>query len=243
MPDARIAVVGIPGTLCDGRLFAPLFARLDVDASVAGFRGSTTVTEMAAAILETAAPVFVAVGFSLGGFVALELLRTAPSRLAGLVLIASHALPDGPLGVAERTRQAALLEESGSDALIDDLWPRYVGVKSASRADLRALIGTMAATFTFEDYARQSAMAASRSDSHVLLAARRVPTLVIAGEDDRLCPRDRLVQAAASAGTPLAVVAESGHFIPLEKPDELAGMIASWLATLPHAMTEDPPCC
>lgn len=231
----RPPAVCLPGTLCDARLFAPLIERLPLDASVVGSGDAATVGAWAAAVLATAPERFVAIGFSLGGFAVLELLRHAPHRLRGVVLIASHAHPDRPGNIAERRRQATLLATSGPAALIDDLWPRYVGTAAHQRASLRTTIAAMAEGFDTAAFARQAAIAATRSDSRDDGNPHRVPALVIAGADDMTCPPDRSSAAAAMLGAPLVELSGIGHFAPLEAPDAVAGAVGGWLATLREA--------
>ena len=212
----------VPGTLCDARLFAPLIARLGGDGVVVPLDGAS-VASAADALIDAAPPGSVAVGFSLGGFVVLEALRRAPEHFAGAVLIASHAEPDTPAAAAERARQAGLFER-GSDALIDDLLPRVVAEGAGD--EVRDLIRAMAAGFDAAAFAAQAKIAASRGDSRGL--AHGVPSLVIAGTHDRLCPPERARATADGLGSDFAVV-DTGHFAPLEAPAAVAAALAAWL--------------
>ena len=216
----------VPGTLCDARLFEPMLAHLDLDAATVPLTG-TSVGEAAAAVLAAAPARFVAVGFSLGGFVVLELLRRAPERLHSAVLIASHAEPDTPAAAAERARQARLFEDAGSAALIAELWPRYVAPRAAP--EIRATVEAMAADFAAADFAAQSAIAASRPDSRADGPAR-VPLLVVGSAVDALCPPARCRAAAARLGGAFVEIPDTGHFVPLEAPAALGHAIGSWLA-------------
>ncbi len=229
------AVCCVPGTLCDDRLFDPLLALLDFAAVVVALTGET-VGEAADAVLAAAPSTpFVAIGFSLGGFVVLELLRRAPPNLVGAVLIASHAEADTPAAAGERLRQARLFDREGSAALIADLWPRYAA-PGASK-NLRATIAAMAAGFSSTDLAAQSAIAASRPDRRADVRSG-VPVLVVAGAADVLCPPGRARSSAAALGARYVEIQSAGHFVPLEAPEALAATIAAaiagWAATTPE---------
>lgn len=227
-------LVCVPGTLCDARLFDPMLAALGCAAQVFEL-ADDSVGAAAGRMLAAAPPRFVAVGFSLGGFVVLEVLRRAPGRLAGAVLIASHAHPDSPAAAAERTRQAVLFDQGGPAALIADRWPRYVAAGALDRSRLRGAIMAMAAGFDSAAFARQSALAASRPDARAAGNPARVPLLVLGGDADALCPPERARAAALALDGTYVALPGVGHFAPLEAPAQVAAELAAWLATLREA--------
>ncbi len=228
----RLAAACVPGTLCDARVFAPLLARLDVDATHVPLTGRS-VGDAAVALLAAAPPRFIAIGFSLGGSVVLEALRRAPDRLLGAVLIASHGEADPPQAATERARQHALFAARGATALIDDLWPRYdVDVAKTSRTPaVRALVEAMAQGFDLDAYAAQSAIAASRPD-RLRDGFAPVPMLIVGGLFDGLCPPARLAASAAALDARCTVIDAAGHFLPLEQPDATAGALRDWFEAI-----------
>ena len=218
----------VPGTLCDAQLFGPLLARLGGDGIVVPLVGAS-VASAADALIDAAPPGSVAVGFSLGGFVVLDAVRRAPGHFAGAVLIASHAEPDTPAAAAERARQAVLFER-GAGTLIDDVLPRVVAERASK--EVHNVIRAMAVGFDTAAFAAQAGIAASRSDSRGITLG--VPSLVIAGTHDRLCPPERARATADGLGSDFATV-DAGHFVPLEAPDAVAAAIAAWLVRLDRA--------
>lgn len=220
-----LPILAIPGTLCDARLFDPLAAILPGIEATAPIEDAS-VEAAAARLLETAPPRFLALGFSLGGFVALELLRRAPHRLAGLIMVSSNTEPAQAALVAAKEAELAIVAEHGLSGLIESLWPRYVARRHLSDTALRTLVDEMARSVGIERLARQSALACSRPDSNELVAASPVRVLAVAGAEDRLCPPERAACAGPAGHN--HVVDDAGHFLPLEAPQVLASHIAAW---------------
>jgi pimeloyl-ACP methyl ester carboxylesterase len=224
-----LPLVLLPGTLCDARMFDPLLARLAprrfLPLALHGGRDAGTVADR---ILAEAPPRFALLGFSLGGIVALEIAARAPERVAGLAMIDSNSR-DIPIEHHAMRRAQAVVED-GLDALIERLWPNYVG--SAARGDsaLRATILAMAQAVGADALADQTEVMLSRADSRPRLGRLAMPALVLAGEEDALCPP--AMQHELADGLPNAVLAlidGAGHFAPLERPDAVADHVAAWL--------------
>ena len=222
-------LVWLPGTLCDERVFGDLPGSLDQPARHVRLSDFARVEEAAEAILETLPQTFVPIGFSLGGFVALELLRRAPERVAGLVLLSGNAHPDVPAIAATRRDEVSYVREKGMSALIDRLWPRLVGPASREDAELRRLLIAMAEGIGADGLARQAEMNITRPDLRATAAQASVPLLVVAGAEDRLCPPERYAAAAEGVAGSLETISNAGHFLPLEAPEALAPLIASFV--------------
>lgn len=223
----------IPGFMADATLwdamtddlapFAPLVA---TDLS----RGED-IESMAAAILNDAPDRFVAVGFSMGGYVARELARIAPERVTALILIATSARGD----TAEliRQRRSALKAAPKSfkglsrPAIVSSLHPDLAGDEA-----MIARVRDMGLRLGGEVFHRQSAMA--RAGDLERLGDITQPTLIVAADADRLRGPDEAEELHRGiAGSTLVHVAHSGHMIPLEQPAALAKVMTDWLARLP----------
>jgi pimeloyl-ACP methyl ester carboxylesterase len=220
----------VPGTLCDARLFAPLLARLDWPAWSTRPISEPDLAESARRLADGAPDRFVALGFSLGGFVALEWLRQMPDRLAGLVLIGSNARPDPAANAAGRRAQVAQAKRDGRAAVVEGLWGDYLAPENEGDAALRGAIRTMAEDCSDADFAAQAEIAITRPASLETVAKTALPILLVRGEADRLCPADRVSEIAAAARhADCATIAGAGHFAPLEAPGEVADALAEWL--------------
>jgi len=219
----------VPGTLCDDRLFAPMLAHLDLDATIAPPIAHATVGEAGEAVLALAPPRFIAIGFSLGGFVCLDLLCRAPERITALVLISGNAQAIQPETAAARRDEVEFARDVGWAALIGQLWPRYVGQAFRAKTALEAKLVAMAEAVGLERFAMQAELAISRPDRSAALRTSTVPYLVVSGFEDAMTPRERY---RATANVPRGHWTELegvGHFAPLEAPAACASAITNWL--------------
>ncbi|WP_160000248.1 alpha/beta fold hydrolase [Roseomonas sp. 18066] len=223
-----MAMLLMPGFMTDADLWQevlpywrdfppPLHADPSQDGSIAG---------MAARALAAAPPDFIAVGFSMGGYVAREVARQAPGRVRALVLIATSARGDRPERAARKAQAAAQLGQGvrlGRAALARALHPDREG-DTALIERLRA----MGERLGPEAFHRQLLL--DRPGDLGRLGEIGCPTLVVAGRQDRL----RSLEEAAELrdgipGASLQVVEQTGHMIPLEAPAALGPLVADWL--------------
>jgi pimeloyl-ACP methyl ester carboxylesterase len=168
------------------------------------------------------------VGFSMGGYVALEAWRRHAPRIGALALVDTRATPDDDEARAGRLATAAKVAKDGSVVVADAMLPKLFA-PAAPEALRRATHAAMAAAPSAGVAAALHAMA-SRADSTATLPTIRVPTLVLVGKDDAITPvRDAEAMASAVAGATLVVVEGAGHLAPLEQPDAVAEHLVRWL--------------
>lgn len=227
----------IGGTLCDDALWAPLLALtppLGSRVQVVDYGRHASARAAAADLLDTHAGLLVPVGFSLGGFVALEMAAQAPQRLAGLALVASNARADTPAGVQARQRTADLAAGFGPGAAIrHSLWPAYVAAGRRSDNALQDTIAAMADRQGIDALRRQMAIAATRTDSLARLSAWLGPALIVSGAEDGINPEDRQREMHDRLRQGRWVsLPNVGHFVPLEAPLALHGVLRTWLQPL-----------
>lgn len=235
MPDRRLPLVLLPGTMCDARVFAPLLDRLPpCQVLVPSLVGHETPADMAQTLLAELPQRFVLGGFSLGGIVALEMAAQAPQRIAGLALFDTTARPDPEGNATLRRNAVARAAQLGTGRYAGQkLWSLYVSPEAGDLETHRALVSAMAADAGIEAFRQQSEMAIARADSRPRLARIAMPTLVLCGEDDRLCSVDAHRELAAGiSGARLAVLPQAGHFALIERPDAVATEVAAWLARI-----------
>lgn len=231
MPEPLPTVL-IPGLLCTPRLygeqlpelwrFGPLFiADHTRDDSVAG---------TARRLLAAAPPRFALAGLSMGGYVAFEIMRTAPERVARLALLDTAARPDTPEQSERRRAQIALARGGRFGEVIDQLFAIWVHRARRSDEALRRIVQLMAEQTGTEAFARQQTAIMTRPDSRPGLTAIRCPTLVLVGDGDEATPPDRAAEMANGiAAARLVTIPECGHLSTLERPQDVTRAMKEWL--------------
>lgn len=234
---ALTPLILLGGTLCDQALWTPM---LDADPALRAstmpmsYAGHTSAADAARALLHQLPTRFAVLGFSLGGFVALELAAQAPERIAGLALVASNARADAPDNAPVRRAAVGAAHEAGLARFVEtSLWPLYVASHRRDDAVLAATIGAMAVRVGLEAFTDQVEIAVTRADSRPRLAAIHAPALIVSGDEDVLNPEDR--QRELADGLPAAqwhVCERTGHFVPLEAPAQLSRAVSEWLSRI-----------
>ena len=225
-----MAIVLIPGFMLHSGLWAEVAPALAPFGPIihADMSQDGSVQALARRVLADAPPHFGLIGFSMGGYVAREVVRTAPARVAALVLIATSArgdTPDRARRKAVAAVQAARIPFQGVSrgSIATSLHPSRAG-----DAALVERIRAMGARLGRDTFLRQLRMA--RHGDADRLGAIRCPTLVVAAAEDRL---RGLAEAAelrdGIEGAAMAVIEGAGHMLPLEAPDRLMAAVAPWL--------------
>ena len=231
--DAMTPILLIPGLICTAELFVPQLPALWTHGpvTVASTLEGETMAHMAAAVLRDAPPRFALGGLSMGGYVALEILRQAPDRVVRLALMDTTARPDAP----EQSRlRRAMIEKAVSGGYDDVLAQTIPNLVHPSRRDDAELIGTqtrMGRSVGVEGFVRQQTAIMNRIDSRPFLSAIAAPTLALVGDKDALTPPDRAQEMAdAIPDARLVVVPECGHISTLERPETDNAALVQWLS-------------
>ena len=225
-------VILLPGMMCDARLFASQTAMLSAirPVMVAPLASDDTITAMAASILQHAPPRFALAGLSMGGIVAMEVIRQAPGRVTRLALMDTNPLAEAPERAELRDEQIARVLGGALEAVIrDDMKPHYLA-DGSDRRTILDLCMEMALALGPDVFARQSRALKSRPDQCETLRGVGVPTLILHGAEDRLCPAERHeLMRDLVPGATLARIDDAGHLPTLEQPKPTNKALEKWL--------------
>jgi pimeloyl-ACP methyl ester carboxylesterase len=226
-------VVLVPGQMCDARIFAPQIASLSASRTVqiVPLTRCDTIEEMAENALSDAPDRFALAGISMGGIVAMEMLRQRSDRVLRLALIATSPLPDTPDAAAAREPQIAAVRAGRlEDVVRDSVKPDCLAPGSRRVSVLNTMM-EMALALGPEVFVRQSRALQRRRDQQATLKSVSVPTLILCGRHDTLCPlRCHEFMASLVQGAALEVIDEAGHLPTLEAPDEANAALGRWLS-------------
>jgi pimeloyl-ACP methyl ester carboxylesterase len=229
----RVPFLLLPGLLSDSELFAPQVEGLAgvADLRVADLTRHDTMAGLAAdALAQAPWPRFALGALSMGGYVAYEILRQAGGRVSALALMDTSARPDTAESTENRRRLMALAERD-FPAVVEALLPKLMTAKHVGEDRLAAVVRGMAERVGAAAFARQERAIIARADSRPGLAAIACPTVVIAGAEDQLMPRDiHAEQAAGIPGAELAILDNCGHLSSIEQPGRVNAALRSLLA-------------
>lgn len=224
----------LPALACDARLWRAQVDHLTDVATcwVPDLTVAESIGDLADAVLAQAPPRFALAGVSMGGYVAFEIIRRAPGRVARLALFDTQARGETAESTEKRTRLIDLARAGAfSKVLSQASWRDMVARVRAGDLELGDLVEDMARGVGAEAYIRQQRAIMSRPDSRPDLAAIGCPTLIGVGDDDRITPPP-LAEEMASAlpGARLVTFEACGHLSPIERPEAVNAALRGWLA-------------
>lgn len=226
-------IVLIPGLLCSAEVFAPQVTALWPygPVTIASTLKGDTIAAMARNILATAPPRFALCGISMGGYIALEILRQAPERVVKLALLDTCAAPEAPEATPQRRALVAQARAGDFGALLKQVLPPILfhpdHQDDEALMEIHVRMGLMVGV---EAMARQQEAIIARADSRPHLPSIAVPTLVLVGDRDILTPPDQSEElAAAIPHARLEVVSICGHASTLEQPEAVNRALIDWI--------------
>lgn len=231
MPENQPLLL-LPGLLCDARLWAAQAEALaDIARPViADLTGQDSLPAMAEAVLATAPARFALAGLSMGGYLALEIMRRAPGRVSRLALFDTSARADTPEQARRRRGLIALTRSGKFKGVTPRLLPQLVHPRHQEGAVGRVVM-EMAAEVGREAFLRQMSAILARPDSRPDLPGLHLPTLVAVGAEDLTTPPELAEEIAALIpGARLARLPDCGHLPPLEDPAATTALLRAWLA-------------
>ncbi|BCX67267.1 alpha/beta fold hydrolase [Pseudomonas izuensis] len=232
-----LPLVLIPGLLCDARLWAHQRSVLENSTQICipDVSQDSSIAQMAERTLDEAPPFFALAALSMGGYVAMEIMRKAPERVLKLALLDTMVRPDDEARAKARRGLLALAQLGRFKGVTPQLLPKLVHPRCIGTAIADSVQG-MAEAVGKEGFVRQQLAIIDRPDYRPLLKSVVVPTLIVVGENDEITPPEESEEI--HRGIPhsrLVVLPQCGHLPPLEHPNLTTLLLSRWLEDSLHA--------
>lgn len=225
-------IVLLPGLMCDSRLFEPQINILSRDRTVivAPVSGFNSVREIASNLLDSLPNKFILAGLSFGGIVALEILKISPKKIKKLVLIDTSYFSEQKHISEKRKAQIKAVQNGDLErVMIEEHIPNYLS-NYTKDTTIAKLCKEMALNLGAEIFIQQSRALIGRNDQTEVLENIEIPTLLLCGEHDKLCPvsvhqkMHKLIKKSS-----LSIIPKTGHLPTLENPDLTNRILLKWL--------------
>ncbi len=219
----------LPGTLCDERLFTH-FIKAFPQTQVINLRSQKSVEEMLSSVEQVTRERFVLVGFSMGGYIAQEFVLRHPRRVKALILIGSsiEGYPEPEKEVV--LKYLPMIQKGLFKGVTDKRLQQFLHPQAYAQREIRDLVQAMAGPDASEVYYRQLCATLVRRDLTHAVSELNCPTLLVGGREDQIVSAESLERSArAFLLAELRIIEACGHFVPLEKPEELHSIIHEFL--------------
>ncbi|WP_209599318.1 alpha/beta hydrolase [Ruegeria sp. HKCCSP351] len=222
----------LPGMMCDARLFTPQIDALSGKYPIlcAPIGGHETMQALAANVLAYAPERFALVGLSMGGIVAMEILRQTPDRVAGLALMDTNPLAELDEVKARRGPQIDAVGRGNlRKVMAEEMKPNYLA-DGPRRAAILDLCMDMAMDLGPDVFVNQSKALRDRPDQSNTLRNFTGAALILCGRDDALCSvsRHELMHDLMPQSR-LEIIENAGHLPTLEQPQQTTAALTRWL--------------
>lgn len=228
----------VPGLMCDESVWDSIIPLVNdkYECFVVNHGSANSIKRMAEQILDSMPGSFSIVGHSMGGRVALEVLRHDPSRVKRIALMDTgyKKLDNGKAGEEEIKKRYALFaiaKERGIRSMAQ-VWVQ--DMIHVSRLNDEKLINSILDMFerkSIEIFECQIKALLNRPDATGLLPKIRVPTLILCGKEDKWSPpHQHQTMHQLIPNSFMEIVENAGHMTPMERPREVASAILKWMS-------------
>ena len=226
-------LVLVPGMMCDARIFSHQLMHLSRERAVmiAPITQGDTIDDIALSLVDQLPGRFALCGLSMGGIVAMELLRRLPERISRLCLMGTSPLAETP-GEAAAREPMLIRAQAGQfgDVMRDTMRAEFLA-PTPQRMDVLNRFWQMGEELGSDLYVRQSRALQRRKDQQATLRKSRVPTLILCGEHDGMVPvRRHEFMSELMPNARLQVLPEAGHLPVWEQPAATTAVLRDWLA-------------
>ncbi|MET4843711.1 alpha/beta fold hydrolase [Bradyrhizobium japonicum] len=230
--DQTTPLLLVPGLASSARIYAPVVPALwrFGPVMIANHSRDDSMAAIARRVLSEAPSRFALAGHSMGGYIALEIMRQAPERVLKLALINTQARSDTPEATARRRGLMERARRGELSVAREEMFPELVHPSRRDDAGIRKLVHEQGEDVGVEGYLRQQTAIIARVDSRPTLATIKCPTLVLTGDQDNTIPNAFSREMAEGiAGARLVILERCGHLPQPEQPEATARALAEWL--------------
>lgn len=228
----RLQLVLAPGLLCTADLFRDQIAALSgrADIHIADTMGMGSVQQMAEKVLQERDGPLVAVGLSMGGYVALALAQMAPQRVRALGLLSTNSVADSEAKKQQRRDLIALSKMGKFKGVTPRLLPRLLSRKAQQDDQLVARVLAMAEAVGQANFTSQQEAIMGRADRRGDLPHLAMPSLVLCGTQDSLTPPEQSREMAdLLPDCELRLLDGVGHLSSMEAPQAVSAALSDLL--------------
>lgn len=170
-------------------------------------------------------------GFSMGGYVALALMKRRPEKVRALALVDTRAGADDETGRTRRNETIVTVRAGGVAPIAQAMLGKLLSPEGLKKADLVERASRIMTRQKAETVEADLVGMRDRPDQTASLSSIAVPTLVVVGELDVLTPlSESQAMTAAIPGARLVVVPGAGHLAPMERPRAVAAALGEFFA-------------
>jgi pimeloyl-ACP methyl ester carboxylesterase len=231
--SGKPTLILVPGLLCSARLWAAQIDGLSdlADIAVADMTRDDTMAGMAQRVLDCTDGTFSLAGLSMGGYVAMEVMRRAPERVERLALLDTGARADTEEQTIRRRDLIGLADRGEFKAVSPKLLPLFVHPDRLADKAMVDAISKMADSVGKDAFLRQQQAIMHRPDSRPGLPAIACPTVVVCGREDVLTPPELSEEIAGLVpGADFVLIEGCGHLSTMERPDDVNAALRSWMS-------------
>lgn len=227
-------IVLLPGLICDEAIWkaqVKMFNNLGYETLVMDWQDLSDLTEMAKLTLRQAPEQFALIGHSMGGRVALEVLRLQPERITELMLMDTGYLPlTGKKEIDSRMALVTLAKEQGMRTMGERWMQGMVLPEHLDNSQLCNDILDMIERKSTVQFENQQRALIHRPDATDVLSSLTCPTWFVCGNQDTWSPLERHFDMANLVmNSQVHCIEPSGHMTTMEQPDQVNKIMKSWL--------------
>ena len=228
----KYPLVFIPGMMCDSRLFQPQISEFSKQylVCITPVSYSDSIEKISFEILRQLPQKFTLIGLSMGGILAMEIIKKVPERVVKIVLMDTNFKQETEEIKSRRFPQIKLVNEGLLvDVMCKQIQNNYLRTDRKNKKVFDLCL-SMANDLGKEVFINQSKALATRKDYTPTLKNIKVPSLIICGEYDRLCPIKvhREMESLIDNST-LEIIPDAAHLPTLEQPAYLNKILTKWL--------------